>query len=61
MDVQEETSGTTRMHQWNKGWRLIGTTMSEEGEDIQQDLQEDGRAGGRKENCRNFHYPAETE
>jgi hypothetical protein len=30
--------------QWNKGPKLKTATMSEEGEDIQQDLQEDRRS-----------------
>jgi hypothetical protein len=33
----------------------LGATMSEEGEDIWQDLQEDYRAGGHKANSQNFH------
>jgi hypothetical protein len=43
-DVQEETSGATRMQQWNKGQRLKGAAMSEKREDIRQDLQEGSRA-----------------
>jgi hypothetical protein len=30
-----DASGSTGMHQWNKGPRLKGTTTPEEGEDIQ--------------------------
>jgi hypothetical protein len=42
--------GETGGHQWNKGQRLKETTASEEEENIQQDLQEDVRAGGHKAN-----------
>jgi hypothetical protein len=43
--VQEETSGETRRHHWNKGLRLKEATTSEEGEDIQQDHRENHWAG----------------
>jgi hypothetical protein len=47
-DVQEETSGETRKHQWNKGLRLKEATVPEEGNDIKQHLQEDRKTGGRE-------------
>jgi hypothetical protein len=43
-------SGETGMLQWNKGPRLKGATMSEEGADIWQDLQEDHKAGAHQAN-----------
>jgi hypothetical protein len=55
MDVQKESLGKTRRHQWNNGLRLKEATMSEEGEDIWQILQEDCRAGGHEANSWNFH------
>jgi hypothetical protein len=39
MDVQDETSGETRRHQWNKEPRLKTATTSEEGEDNWQQHQ----------------------
>jgi hypothetical protein len=48
-------SGKTGRHQWNKDSRFKEATMSEEGKDIQQDVQEDHRAGDHKANSRDFH------
>jgi hypothetical protein len=47
------------MQQWNKGLRLKGAVMSEEGQDIRQDLQEDCRAGGHETSIRIFRRAAE--
>jgi hypothetical protein len=44
MDDREETMDVPGMQQWNEGPRLKEAAMSEEGDDIQQDLQEDSRA-----------------
>jgi hypothetical protein len=55
MDIQEEMSSKTGRHQWNKEQSLKEATMSEEGKDIQQDVQEDRKAGGHKTNSLNFH------
>jgi hypothetical protein len=60
-DVREETSGKTRRHQWNKGLRLKEATMSEEGEYIQQDLQENHRAGDHEANSRVFCQDSKNE
>jgi hypothetical protein len=55
MNIREETSGVNGMQQWNKVPRHTEATMSEEGEGIWQDLQEDCRAGGHEANSQNFH------
>jgi hypothetical protein len=55
MDIREETTDAPRKQQWNNEPRLKGATMSEEGEDIWQDLQEDRRAGDCKANSWDFH------
>jgi hypothetical protein len=44
------------MQQWNKGPRHKAADTSEEGEDIQQDVQEDHRAGDRKVNSQVFGW-----
>jgi hypothetical protein len=50
-----------RMQQWNKKLRCKTADMSEEGEDIWQDLQEDHRAGDRKANSWVFSWATESE
>jgi hypothetical protein len=54
-EVQEEMLATTGRYQWNKDPRFKEATMSEEGEDIWQDLQGDPRDGDRRQNSRIFH------
>lgn len=49
------------MQQWNKGARHQTAVMSEEGEAIWQDLQEDHRAGDRKANSRVFDWATGNE
>jgi hypothetical protein len=44
------------MQQWNKGLRSKMANTSEEGKDIQQDLQEDCRAADRKATSRVFNW-----
>jgi hypothetical protein len=61
MDAQEETTDAPRWEQWSKGPRLKGAAMSEEGEDIWQDLREDLRAEGREANSQNLHYTMEND
>jgi hypothetical protein len=51
----------TKMQLWNKGRRHKVEATSEEGEDILQDLQEDGRAGDRKANSRVFDWATGSE
>jgi F0F1-type ATP synthase assembly protein I len=50
-----------RMQQWNKRLRRKTADMSEKGEDVRQDLQEDRRAEDRKANSRVFNLAAESE
>jgi hypothetical protein len=50
-----------RMQQWNKGLRCKTANMSEEAEDIQQDLQEDRRAGDRIANSWVFNWTMGSE
>jgi hypothetical protein len=61
MDIQEQTPGKTGRHQWNKDPRLKAATISQEGQNIQQDLEEDPRAGDGKENGQNFYQDSKNE
>jgi hypothetical protein len=45
MDVRDETLGEARRYQWNKEPRLKTAATSWKRQDIQQDLQENHRAG----------------
>jgi hypothetical protein len=58
---REGTTEGLRMQQWNKGMRLKEGAMSEEGEDIWQDSQEDRRTGDWKANSRVFSWAMEGE
>jgi hypothetical protein len=49
------------MQQRNKGLRRKMAATSEEEEDIQQDLQENRRAGDRKANSKVLKWDTETE
>jgi hypothetical protein len=49
------------MQQWNKGPRRKTAATSEEGGNIQQDLQKDCRAENRKTNSRVFNWAAGNE
>jgi hypothetical protein len=49
MDIQEETLGKTRRHQWNKEPRLK-TAITSGKQNTQQDFQEYRRAGDRELN-----------
>jgi hypothetical protein len=52
--LYQETFGKTGKCQWNKGPILKEATKSEKGEDIQQDIQENHRAGDREANSQVF-------
>jgi hypothetical protein len=43
MNILEEMLGAAKLQQWHKVPRLKMATIFEEGEDIWQDLQKDGR------------------
>jgi hypothetical protein len=45
MEIWEEMSRATGMHQWNKGLRLKEAATSKKREDIRQDHQEGSCAG----------------
>jgi hypothetical protein len=49
------------MQQWNKVPKFKTAAMSEEGEDIWQDLEEDDRAGDGKAYRRAFDWAGESE
>jgi hypothetical protein len=49
------------MQQWNEGSRCKMVAVSEEGEDIWQDLQEDHRVGGLEASSWDFHWVVESE
>lgn len=54
MDIWEEMLGEAGRHHWKKEPRLKGATVSEEEEDIWQDLQENHGAGDHELNSLNF-------
>jgi transcription antitermination factor NusA-like protein len=60
MAIQEEMTGTIRMHHWNKEPRLKRAIMSWKQKNTQQD-QKDGRAGDHKANSRDLHQTVENE
>jgi hypothetical protein len=71
-EIREETVGETGRHQWGKEPRLKGAAMSEEGQDIWQNLWENHKAGDREVNrwvfcqdlkneCQNIVEPVHSE
>jgi hypothetical protein len=61
MDGREEATEGPGMQQWNKGPRRKTAATAEEGEAIQQDLQEHHRAGDRKVNSLMFGWVTGSE
>jgi hypothetical protein len=59
--VWEEASFATGMQEQHKGPRPETAAMSRKQEEIEQDLQEDHRAGDRKANSQDLHWTSKND